>query len=232
MDKRKQKYLTISIPAYNDEYSLVKLVDEILFRLKNKGIDYQILIINDGSIDATRHAAEKLAEKHEHVQLINHQVNMGFGPTLRKVFTLPQSEWILFLPGDNQFPAVNIEIMLGEMEGYDYLLGRRRIRKDSPLRLMYAGFYNRLVSLLSGYKVNDVNGIVLFKREIFKTINLQSKTSFIHAELFLEAKRNGYKVKEIDVIHYEREFGKGSGGKWSVIVPTVLELIRYIALKR
>ena len=111
-------------------------------------------------------------------------------------------------------------------------MGRRRIRKDTALRILYAGFYNFLVSRLSGYAVEDVNGIVFFKKSILDTVSLNSSTSFVHAELFLESKRNGFAMKEMDIIHHEREFGKGSGGKWSVIVPTVLELFSYIAKKR
>jgi len=227
-----RKFLTVSIPAYNDEQSLPKLVEETERLLQEKKIDFDILIINDGSQDNTATVARLLAEKYDNIRVVNHKQNLGFGPTLKKVFTLPESEWVIFLPGDNQFPASNIELFLNESDRMDYILGRRRIRKDTALRILYAGFYNLLVSRLSGYAVDDVNGIVCFKKRILDTISLNSKTSFIHAELFLESKRKGFAVKEIDIIHHEREFGRGSGGKWSVIVPTVLELFTYIAKKK
>jgi hypothetical protein len=230
--KQPDKWLTVSIPAYNDQISLVKLVEDIHAVCSRAKLNYDLLIINDGSSDDTLKVAQGLAEKYSNISIIHHKENLGFGPTLREVFTVPKTEWVLFLPGDNQFPASNLEIFLPLRADYDFILGKRTIRKDSALRLLYAGIYNRLVSLLGGYKVDDVNGIAFFKTSIFEKVDLKCQSSFIHAELFLEANRNGYAVKEVPVIHKEREFGKGSGGKWTVIVPSVLDLLRYVGKKR
>ena len=226
------KWLTISIPAYDDSLSLVKLVDEahqVCHRLR---IPFDILIINDGSRDRTLEVAYELQSRYKNISIINHEKNLGFGPTLREVFTLPKTEWILFLPGDNQFPASNLETFLPLKDKFDFVLGKRTIRKDSPLRLMYAGFYNKLVSLLSGYHVEDVNGIIFYRTELFKKISFKSRTSFVHAEFFIEANDAGYRVAEVAIEHKEREFGQGSGGRWAVIVPIVLELFGYIAKKK
>jgi glycosyltransferase involved in cell wall biosynthesis len=230
--KQSNKFLTISIPAYNDELSLVKLVDECTAVATSLGLDFDFHIVNDGSTDGTVKSIAELQKRYSNVNAIHHPRNLGFGPTLRDVFTLPQSEWVLFLPGDHQFPASNLRTLLVYKENYDFVLGKRTIRRDSALRLMYAGIYNKLVSLLTGYQVTDVNGIAFYKTTIFEKVKLNSKTSFIHAELFLETNRLGYKVIEVSVEHKEREFGKGSGGKWSVIVPSVMDLLFYVLKKR
>ncbi len=226
------KWLTISIPAYNDELSLLQLVEDIRVECEKHNIHYDILIINDGSSDNTAAVANSLSGKYNNISVFQHNRNLGFGPTLKEVFTSPTTEWILFLPGDNQFPASNLDTFLRYKNDFDFILGKRKIRKDNLLRLLYAGFYNRLVSFLSGHKVEDVNGIVFFKSVVFEKIRLRSVSSFIHAELFLEAKRNGYKVAEVAIEHREREFGKGSGGKWSVIVPSVIDLFFYVIKHR
>jgi hypothetical protein len=228
----KQKWLTISIPTYNDNKSLIKLVDEAHAVCTEQKITFDILIVNDGSGDNTLEVAGQLAQKYNNISILNHEKNLGFGPTLKQVFTTPKTEWILFLPGDNQFPASNLNTFFTLKDEYDFVLGKRTIRKDSALRILYAGFYNRLVSLLGGYPVADVNGIVFFKTAIFEKVKLKSTSSFIHAELFLEANRNKYKVKEVAIIHKEREFGKGSGGKWTVIIPSVLDLFMYVLKKK
>lgn len=232
INEPRKKWLTVSIPAYNDEHSLLKLVEETQTVCDRLDIDVQILIINDGSTDNTENTAIHLSDKYKNVEVLKHDRNFGFGPTLKEVFTFPKTEWVLFLPGDNQFPASNIELLLSLRKNYDFILGKRKIRRDSILRLFYAGFYNRLVSWLSGYKVEDVNGIAFFKSAVFEKIQLRTVSSFIHAEFFLEAKRHGYNVAEIDVVHKEREFGKGSGGKWSVIIPSVIDLLRYLLKHR
>jgi hypothetical protein len=228
----KNKWLTVSIPAYNDSKSLVKLVEDIHQTCADRKIVFDILIINDGSSDNTLEVAQQLADKYGDITIVSHEKNLGFGPTLRQVFTLPKTEWVMFLPGDNQFPAHNLDTFLALKDENDFILGKRTIRKDSPLRILYAGFYNHLVSLLSGYPVADVNGIAFYKTAIFEKVQLNCTSSFIHAELFLEAHRNKYKVKEVAVIHKEREFGRGSGGKWTVIVPSVFDLFKYVFKRR
>lgn len=220
-------WLTFSIPAYNDEQSLVKLVEEAVAVCEKLHIPFRMLIINDGSTDNTLAIAQTLAAKHKEIKVLHHEKNLGFGPTLKEVFTLPKTEWVLFLPGDNQFPAANLETLIQYRTNSDFVLGKRSLRRDSALRLLYAGFYNRLVSLLSGHTVKDVNGIAFFKSAVFDKIELKCRSSFIHAEFFLEAKRHQFKVTEVAIEHKEREFGRGSGGKWSVIVPSVFDLLAY-----
>jgi hypothetical protein len=227
-----ESWLTFSIPAFNDGQSLIKLVEEIQVVCRKNSLAADILIINDGSNDNTAEVAEHLALLYTNIRVVHHANNLGFGLTLFEAFTIPKTSWVFFLPGDNQFPAANIEHLLQYKGSFDFVLGKRSIRKDSLLRLLYAGFYNRLVSLLSGYSVEDVNGVAFFKSAIFEKVILRSKSSFIHAELFLEAKRNNYRVAEVAVEHKEREFGKGSGGKWVVIIPSVLDLIKYTLKKK
>jgi ectoine hydroxylase-related dioxygenase (phytanoyl-CoA dioxygenase family) len=224
----KSKTLTISIPAYNDSLSLTKLVDESHQVCNKLRIPFELFIVNDGSSDNTLAVAQQLAEKYKNITILNHEKNLGFGPTLRDVFVTPKTEWVLFLPGDNQFPASNLETLLQYRDQYDFILGKRKIRKDNFIRLMYAGFYNWLVSFLSGHPVDDVNGIAFYRTSILEKIKFTAKTSFIHAEFFIEAHNKGFRVIEIPIEHKEREFGKGAGGKWTVIVPIVLELFSYI----
>lgn len=225
-------WLTISIPAYNDEQSLTKLISECIAVCKAQNILFEIFIVNDGSQDNTQLVIDSFQKQYKNIHSRTHETNLGFGPTLKEVFSIPKTEWVLFLPGDNQFPATNISLLLKYKEDYDFILGKRSIRKDSLLRLFYAGFYNQLVSLLTGYKVEDVNGIALFKSSLLDSIKFKAKTSFVHAEFFLEAKRLGFNVLETKIEHKEREFGQGSGGKWSVIVPIVIDFFFYIFRKK
>lgn len=231
-ESSKAKWLTISIPAYNDNKSIVKLISECHSVCNALNIDFDIVIINDGSSDNTLEVITELARRYSNITIFNHKKNLGFGATLKEVFTIPKTDWVLFLPGDNQFSASNLYTFLKYKDDYDFILGKRKIRKDNLIRILYAGIYNHLVSILSGYYVEDVNGIVFYKTSLLSKIKFSSKTSFVHAEFFIEAKENGYGVIEIPIEHKEREFGQGSGGKWSVIVPIVIELFIYIAKKK
>jgi len=223
--------LTISIPAYNDSQSLVKLVHESQTLCRQLNIDLVMLIVNDGSDDDTLKVANNLAAEYGNIRVVNHERNLGFGESLKKVFMLPKTEWVLFLPGDNQFPVSNLLRFLDMRDDYDFILGFRKERKDTVIRKLYSIFYNWMVSMLSGYKVRDVNSIVFFRSKIFNTIQLKGKSAFVHAEFFIRASKAGFRITEVEVLHQEREFGFGSGGNLRVIAATVRELFLYIAGK-
>jgi glycosyltransferase involved in cell wall biosynthesis len=223
--------LTISIPAYNDAQSLAKLVHESQQLCKSLGLPFEMLIVNDGSQDDTLKVAQDLAVAYRNIRIIHHEKNLGFGESLKKVFMLPKTEWVLFLPGDNQFPISNLLKMLEVKDDYDYILGYRKDRKDPILRKFHSLLYNRMVSFLSGYKVRDANSIVFYRSAIFDVIQLKGNSAFVHAEFFIRTTKANFRVTEIPVSHQEREFGFGSGGNIRVIANTVKELFLYIAVK-
>ncbi len=219
--------LTISVPAYNDSQSLVKLVDDAQALCMQLGLNFQMLIINDGSHDNTLKVAEELAAKYGNIKVISHDKNLGFGETLKKVFMLPKTEWVLFLPGDNQFPVSNLLKFLEIKDNYDYIIGYRKERHDTARRKLYSRLYNWLVSFLSGYKVKDVNSIVFYRSSVFDKIKLEGKSAFVHAEFFIRTSKAKFRVIETEIVHQEREFGFGSGGNIKVIVNTVKDLVIY-----
>lgn len=187
-----------------------------------------MLIINDGSKDDTLEVAGRLAKQFNNIKVLNHPLNLGFGQTLREVFTLPESEWVLFLPGDNQFPVSNLEYLLTLKDNYDFIIGYRKDRKDDARRKLYSIVYNKTVSLVSGIPVRDVNSIVFYKRQILNNISLKSNSAFIHAELFIKVARSGARIKETEIVHQEREFGFGAGGNFRVIMATIRELFFFL----
>jgi dolichol-phosphate mannosyltransferase len=220
-------FLTVSIPAYNDSISLRLLVNDIQSYFKKFDFRYGVLIINDGSSDATHQVIEELKVQYTNVSSIHHEQNLGFGKTLKKVFTLPKSEWILFLPGDYQFTVENIDRFLMLKNQFDFMIGFRKTRKDNINRKLYSYVYNKLISSLFGYEVHDVNSIVFFKTSLLKSIILSSSSAFIHAELFIKMMKVQVKCVEIEVIHKKRAFGFGAGANLNVIFNTLKDLIKY-----
>ena len=223
--------LTISIPAYNDSLSLSKLVNECQAVCNQLNIPVQILIINDGSHDNTLKVISEFSLKYSNITAINHEKNLGFGETLKQVFMLPKTEWVLFLPGDNQFPAINLVKLVELTQGYDFIIGYRKLRKDNTRRKLSSVLYNLVISYLSGYNIRDVNSIVLFRTEIFNQISLKGTSAFVHAEFFMRAVKAGFRIRETEILHQKREFGFGSGGNIKVINATIKELFLYFAGK-
>lgn len=220
-------WLTISIPAFNEEKNILPLIFDIVSTCDGLSIDYQILIINDGSTDNTENIIKKHFQEHPRVKLYNHDKNKGFGITLRDCFTLPDSEWIMNISGDNQFPAENIRNMLRYTSSYDLILGNRVRRRDNHYRKLVSAVYNAVISLFARQKINDISSIVLLKKSLICDIALKSKSGFIHAEIVLKALKNSTSFIEVELLHKERVFGQSSGGKLKTIAFTIYEMIKY-----
>lgn len=221
------KDICISIPAYNDGESLIVLVDETVALCRAMQLDFEVFVINDGSQDNTLQVLQKLKDTYPEVQYLHHHTNRGFGTTLKEIFTLPNSKWILFLPGDNQFPAKNIERFILLREKFDFIIGYRKRRNDNLKRKLYSYIYNMLITFISGYEVNDVNSIVFFKKDILQQFALNCTSAFIHAELFIKASATQVPLIEVEVLHQKRAFGFGAGGSLRVAIPVIKDAIKF-----
>ena len=191
-------------------------------------LDFEILIINDGSKDDTLQVAQALSKEIPGITIHHHPANLGFGSTIKEVFVLPTSEWVLFLPGDNQFPASNIPLFLNHRTEADFVLGYRSDRKDTLRRKFYSRLYNWVISYTGGVNVHDVNSICLLRRDLLNGVDLRSVSAFIHAEVYIKLARKGTRILELRVEHQEREFGFGAGGNIKVIWATIKELILFL----
>lgn len=225
--------LTVSIPAYNDGKSLQVILEDIdKLRKDFSDTKFKVLIIDDGSSDNTLRAAMDYKQENEDVEVVAHEHNLGFGPTFKEAFNLPDTEWIFFLPADNQFPVDNFRKMRMYMKSYDLILGKRKIRKDNLWRRTISSVYNRIISMILGKRIHDVNSTVLFKREINEKVILKSLSAFVNAEFVMKAARQGYRIAETDIDHAVRMHGCGSGGKLRVILPVISDILKYMLTKK
>ena len=115
----------------------------------------------------------------------------------------------------------------------DMLVGYRLSRAESLRRKFISKVYNRLIRLIFGLKVHDVNfSFKLFKREILKQIHLISEGSFIDAELLIETHKRGYTIREIGLCYYPRVAGESTLASNAVIKKIFAEMWRYYCQQR
>ena len=221
------KSITISIPAYNDIKTIKELVSESIKTLEDLKIDWNIFIVDDGSTDNSYYVLNDLSKRYNNIVIHTHKINYGFGQTIKEVFQVPQSEWVLFLSGDNQFPASNLKQLIKYTNKYDFILGYRLNREDNFYRILNSKVYNIIISILAKKRIYDVNSIALFKSEIVKDLVINSKSAFVHAEILLKVIKRNVKVTEVPILHNRRVFGDASGGKIKTILFTIFELIKF-----
>jgi len=218
--------VSLIIPAYNDEETVGRLIDDGEALLSEVCADYEIIVVNDGSKDRTLDVIQARCDVNPKVKLINHPVNKGFGFTIRELYLAGSKEFIFSLPGDYQYAPKELLAMAEGLKTHDFVIGLRVNRNDPPRRKMQSKVYNLMLRTFYGHRHKDVNSIKLFRKEILERITLQSYTPFVDAELCIRAERAGFKVIELPIEHLPRTTQGASGGKFSVIWETFSDLIK------
>jgi glycosyltransferase involved in cell wall biosynthesis len=218
--------ITVVIPAYNDETTVGRLVDDVDCLLQELCTDYEIVCVNDGSKDNTLAVLEQKAAQIKNMRVINHPVNQGYGRTIRELYLCGSKDFVFSLPGDYQFAPKELLTMAQGLNDHDFVIGLRVKRNDPSRRKMQSHVYNLMLRLFYGISFKDVNSIKLFRREILNYFPLESETPFVDAELCIRTHKAGFSVVELPIEHLPRLSQGASGGKLSVITETFGDLMR------
>ncbi len=226
MAKVEKKNISFFFPAFNDEGTVEKLVEDAIDVLESVANDYEIIIVDDGSLDDTGKVADEMARKYAKVKVVHHLYNIGYGAALKTGFATSRHELIFYTDGDHQFDPVELKELLPWIEEYDIVSGYRAERADSRTRRIASQLYNFMIHLLFRIRLKDIDcAFKLLKREVVQASGRYiNNGAFICAELFFRAIRKGYKIKQIPVHHYSREYGKSSSFSLFFILRSIVEL--------
>jgi len=219
--------LTFIIPAFNDEKSIAPVIKKAAATGKTMHIPFDILVINDGSRDRTGSILTRLAKKYTNLRIITHKRNAGYGKTLKELYEKARGTWLFSLPGDYQIAPEALAKLWPKRLGADMLIGWRKTRLDSPARLKQSAIYNFLLCMLYHVDLHDSNSVRLMKTSVMKSVSLTSSSAFVDAELAIRAKRAGFTIIEIPIAHRARAGAGASGGKLKVILPTIMDMIKF-----
>lgn len=203
-------YLSVIIPAYNEERRLPKTLEEIDKYLSKQSYDYEIIVVNDGSKDKTAEVVRGLTSVIKNLKLIDNKINQGKGAVVRQGMLEAKGDFRLFTDADNSTSIDQVEKMLPYLrEGYDTVIGSRDIKGavlDPP-----QGFFRRFVGdgfkllrkiIVGLWKIEDTQcGFKCFKKEVVEKVFPKCKIDrfAFDPEILLIAKKLGYKIKETPV---------------------------------
>jgi len=213
-------------PCHNEALNIERVANAAAGVLADVADDYEIIVVDDGSVDDTRAAALRLAGQNPRIRVVSHERNMGYGAALRTGFAACRLEYVFFTDGDGQFDMQELRRLLPFVPQHDLVIGWRRQRRDPSIRRLYAGLYNCLVRALLGLRARDINcAFKLIKKQVLSRIEFKTTGALTSAELLVKAKRLGFKTKELPVVHYPRLAGQQSGGNPRVIFRMFSELL-------
>ncbi len=220
--------LSMVLPAYNEEENIARAVRSADAALASTGLDYELIVVNDGSRDRTGEILRELAPRYPRLQIVEHFPNRGYGGALRAGFAAATGDWIFQSDADNQFDYAEIAGLIKLAPGRDAVIGYRAPRRDRFMRRVNAWGWNMLIRLLFGRVARDVDcAFRIVRRSALESVSLTSDGAMISTELLVGLKARGFVLGEVRVTHFPREGGSPTGADLKVIVRAFRDLVRY-----
>lgn len=201
-----KKKLSLIIPAFNEEETIGKTIDEIKNVLEKSSIEWEIIVVDDGSRDRTPEIV-----KSKGIRLLQHERNMGYGSSIKNGVRNAKFDLVGIIDGDGTYPPELIPVMLEKMDVNDMVVGARigKNVKIPMIRKPAKWVINKLANYLSGEKIPDINsGLRIMKREVMeKFINLLPDGFSLTTTITLAMLTDGHKVA-FHPIDYRRRKGR------------------------
>lgn len=222
--------LSIVLPAYNEEVVIKQTAQACIATAERFCPNVEILIVNDGSRDATGQVLDALALENAAIRPLRHAVNKGYGAALLTGFAAAQGDYLFFMDSDGQFAIEDIALLLQrevEQPGV-VVLGYRKRRQDSPLRRLNAWGWKQLVGLVLGlHHVRDIDcAFKLFPTQLVRVCNVTAQGAMVNTELLIKLQKMHAPMVQLPVRHFPRVHGSATGANLRVIAKAFQEMIR------
>jgi dolichol-phosphate mannosyltransferase len=197
--------LSLVIPAYNEEAGIRQAVEEADQALAQLATQYEIIIVDDGSVDGTPEIVQEAGVGRPHIRLLRHRCNLGYSAALRTGFEAAACERVAFTDADCQFHLADLGPLLSLTEHHPIAAGYRLHRKDPWTRRFFSWGYNVLVRTLLGTGVRDCDcALKVFRRQALRNLLPGTPGFFVNTEMLTRARQLGYEIAEAGVRHRPR----------------------------
>lgn len=226
--------LSIFFPAYNDAGSIGALVDEAVRVAGQCTTDFEVIVINDGSWDATAEVLNACQQRHgDRMRVVTHSVNRGYGGALQSGFAAASKEYIFYTDGDGQYEVSELPLLLeAARDGAPWVNGYKKQRSDPWHRVLLGAAYCELVRGLFGLRLKDIDcDFRLIRRDAVERLQLRSTSGTICMELVWGLERSGLRAVELGVTHKPRLHGQSQFFRLAPLLKTLRELGRLVRLR-
>ena len=232
IEKSEDKKVSIVIPLYNEEESLVPLTHEIRKALYELKYFWEVIFVDDGSKDNSLKVLRDISNKDKRFKYISFRKNYGKSAALQTGFKQVNGDIIITMDSDLQDDPYEIPNLINKLnEGFDLVSGWKKKRMDPFIKRKSSKFFNFITRLISGIKIHDFNcGLKAYRREVIENIKVYGE---LHRYMPVLAGWQGYTISEIEVAHHPRRYGKTKFGisrffKGFIDLITVIFTTRYI----
>ena len=212
-DREDEVYLSVVIPVFNEEESLVALCEKLHQIIEQMKYKSEVVFVDDGSTDRSFAVIGDLSRKYEYISALRFRRNYRKAAALAVGFKEARGQVIITMDADLQDVPEEIPNLLAALDqGYDLISGWKKKRRDPLSKTLPSKLFNRVTSAVSGIRLHDFNcGLKAYRREVVEDI-----LPYLYGELYRYlpaiAYWAGYRVGEIPVQHHPRLFGKSKFG--------------------
>lgn len=225
--------LTLVLPAHNEAGNIERVVASFLDIRDRIDFALTILIVDDGSSDATGPICRNLAENNPSIRCVQHSRNIGYGGALISGFRAAEGDYVALADADGQFHPTDFIRLLEYVESYDVVVGYRQDRADPPGRRLMGRAWSLTGRWFFNIPIRDLNcGLKVFKRSIIADLPLQCVGPGINLEIMTRVVMADVPIKEVPCSHFPRVEGNQSGGTLRVMSRALPELAHVWRLKR
>lgn len=224
-----QDSISIVIPAFNEEATIVSVVEEARDVLQNITREYEVLVVDDGSTDETGALADEVARNDPaHVRVLHHETNKGFAGAIKTCYANASKDWVFLAPADKQVDLSELKNFVALTDGVDVVVGYRKHRADGLRRELNSVVFHLLCRIFFGIKLKQISTSKLYRRALLQPITLEAAPSsaMIEPEVIFKLMQHGARMTEVGMNHYPRAAGKPKGTGARMILNTFGEMFR------
>lgn len=222
---------TISIiyPVFNESNIVASTLNRSIAQLDALNIDYEIIVVDDGSTDSTPEILNTLTKQHKNLRVHRNIRNEGQGASILTGMSMASKDYVLHNGIDYPFDLKYLERMFQVLPNNDIVVAIRKSYDGYPLMRIFISQVNRLlIRALFGIKIKDTNFVQLYKTSVVSEIPVISRSAgFVTTELILRAFEAGFRIAQIELPYEARQIGTPANSRISVIVSSLRDLLYY-----
>jgi glycosyltransferase involved in cell wall biosynthesis len=225
-DATNKPNISVFFPVYNDEHTVERVTRKALDVLSQIASEYEVLIVDDGTPCRAGEIADALARENPRVRVIHHGKNLGYGAAVRTGLANARYEWVCFTDGDDEYDIYDLHKLIRLRDYYDLIITFRYTKMYTRFRVFVSWVYNVSLRFLFKTHYRDIStGLRLIRRELIDELHLEAASPFIGAEIAIKTMLKGFRVGEVGIQTFPREFGRGNSTSIRNIIATMKDML-------
>src|SRR3989344_7581172 len=222
--------ISITIPAYNEETTLLAVCREAISSVTEITNDYEIVLVDDGSSDKTGTIMEELKKKNpDKIVVIHHKKNRGFSGAMKSCFRYATKSLIFLGPADGQFDYNQLRLFVSAIKNYDIVTEYRPYNEEPWYRKFNSFIYHSTIRLLLGIRLRELSSCIMYRREVRNSITISADdfSCLFLSEFVYKSMKKRYSIGQVPIRFYRRRGGVSKGANPKMIMRTIREIIRF-----